>query len=177
METIAIMTRQTITSELTFESIFRSHGKGLYAFLFRMSGNQHDAEDLTQETFLSVMKKLPTFKGDSSMKTWIYSIAVNKFRDSLRYGKLRAHEPLAGNEAGSFRSPLDDLVTRESEKRVRSAFYALAENHRSAFSLVRFEGMSYREAAETLGTTLDMVRMRVHRAHLLLAEQLKEAKV
>ena len=171
------MTRQININEPTFEAIFRAYGKGLYAFLFRMSGNQHDAEDLTQETFLSVMKKLPTFKGDSSVKTWIYSIAVNKFRDSLRYGKLRAHEQLAGNEAGSFRNPLDDLVTRESGERVRTAFYALTENHRTAFSLVRFEEMSYREAAETLGTTLDTVRMRVHHAHLLLAEQLKEAKV
>ena len=80
------MTRQSNISvtELTFDAIFRDYGKGLYAFLFRMSGNQHDAEDLTQETFLSVMKKLPTFKGDSSLKTWMYSIATNKFRDALR---------------------------------------------------------------------------------------------
>ncbi len=169
------MTRQTNISELTFESIFRDYGKGLYKFLFRMSGSQHEAEDLSQETFVSVMKKLPTFKGESSVKTWIYAIAVNKYRDSLRYGKIRAHDPLAGDEPGSSQSPLDDLVARETESRVRTAFYALAEHHRTAFSLVRFEGLNYKEAAEVLGTTLDTVRMRVHRAHLLLAEQLKGA--
>jgi len=167
------MTRQTNISELTFESIFREYGKGLYLFLFRMSGCQHDAEDLTQECFVSVLKKLPTFKGDSSVKTWIYAIAINKYRDFLRYGRIRAHDPLTGDEPASFPSPLDDLVTKETRDRVRNAFYTLAEHHRTAFSLVRFEGLSYKEAAQVLGTTLATVRMRVHRAHLLLAEQLK----
>lgn len=170
------MIRQTNISELTFEAIFREYGKGLYMFLFRMSGSQHDAEDLTQESFVSVMKKLPTFKGESPVKTWIYAIAVNKYRDFLRYGRIRAHDPLTGDEPASSQSPLDDLVTRETGDRVRTAFYALADHHRTAFSLVRFEGLNYKEAAEVLGTTLDTVRMRVHRAHLLLAEQLKEAQ-
>ena len=172
------MTRQSNISvtELTFDAIFRDYGKGLYAFLFRMSGNQHDAEDLTQETFLSVMKKLPTFKGDSSLKTWMYSIATNKFRDALRYGKIREHDELSGNEPVHSKSPLSELMIKESGEQVKKAFYGLNEQHRAAFTLVRFEGLSYKEAAQTLGITLDTVRMRVHRAHLLLAEQLKEAQ-
>jgi RNA polymerase sigma-70 factor (ECF subfamily) len=172
------MTRQSNipVTELTFESIFHDYGKGLYAFLFRMSGNQHDAEDLTQETFLSVMNKLPTFNGDSSLKTWIYSIATNKFRDALRYGKIRDHDALSGNEPAHSRSPLSDLMVKECGEQVKAAFYGLNEQYRAAFALVRFEGMSYKEAALVLGTTLDTVRMRVHRAHLLLAELLKEAQ-
>jgi RNA polymerase sigma-70 factor (ECF subfamily) len=172
------MTRQNniLMAGLTFESIFCDYGKGLYAFLFRMSGNQHDAEDLTQETFLSIMKKLPTFNGESSLKTWIYSIAINKFRDALRYGKIRNHDELSGNEAAHYQSPLSNLMVKEYGERVRIAFYGLSEQHRAAFSLVRFEGMSYKEAAQVLGTTLDTVRMRVHRAHQLLAEQLKDAQ-
>ena len=172
------MTRQNDipVAELSFDSIFRNYGKGLYAFLFRMSGNQHDAEDLTQETFLSVMKKLPTFNGDSSLKTWIYSIATNKFRDALRYGKIREHDELTGNEPVHSRSPLSDLIVKESGEQVKTAFYGLNEQHRAAFTLVRFEGLSYKEAAQTLGITLDTVRMRVHRAHLLLAEQLKDTQ-
>jgi RNA polymerase sigma-70 factor (ECF subfamily) len=170
------MTRQNDITELNFDSIFRDHGKGLYSFLYRMSGSQHDAEDLTQETFLSVMRKLPTFKGDSSVKTWVYAIAVNKYRDSLRYGRLRAHDKVSGDEPASGQSPLGDLVAKETGERIRTAYQALPEHHRSAFSLVRFEGMTYRDAAQVLGTTLDTVRMRVHRAHLQLAEQLKGIK-
>jgi RNA polymerase sigma factor (sigma-70 family) len=64
-------------------------------------------------------------------------------------------------------------MARETADRVRTAFYGLSEQHRTAFSLVRFEGLSYQEAAQVIGTTLDTVRMRVHRAHLLLAEGLK----
>jgi len=175
-ETIATMTRQKNVSDtgLTFEEIFRDYGKGLYSFLYSMCGNQHDAEDLTQETFLSVMNKLPTFKGDSSLKSWIYAIAVNKFRDSLRYGRIREYKQLSGEEPASLQSPLSELVSRESAEKVKTAFYALADHHRTSFALVRFEGMSYKEAAQVLGTTLDTVRMRVHRAHILLAEQLKE---
>lgn len=177
IETNIIMTRQNDITELNFESIFREHGKGLYAFLFRLSGSQHDAEDLAQETFLSVMRKLPAFKGDSSVKTWVYAIAVNKYRDFLRYGRLRAHDKISGDEpAPPHQSPLNDLMAKETGYRVRTAFYALAEHHRTAFSLVRFEGMTYKDVAQLLGTTLDTVRMRVHRAHLLLAEQLKGVK-
>jgi RNA polymerase sigma-70 factor (ECF subfamily) len=110
------------------------------------------------------------------VKTWIYSIAVNKFRDSLRYGKIRAHTPLVGDEPAFSHNPLNELMARETGDRVRAAFNTLTEQNRSAFTLVRFEGMSYKEAAQVLGTTLDTVRMRVHRAHLLLAEQLKGAK-
>lgn len=170
------MTRQNDITDLNFEAIFREHGKGLYSFLFRMSGSQHDAEDLTQETFVSVMRKLPTFNGDSSVKTWVYAIAVNKYRDFLRYGRLRAHDKVSGDELASHQSPLNDLMAKEIGDRVRTAFHALAEHHRTAFSLVRFEGMTYKDAAQVLGTTLDTVRMRVHRAHLQLAEQLKGVK-
>ena len=169
-----MMTRQTITSPLNIESIFREYGKGLYSFLYRMSGNRHDAEDLTQETFVTVMQKLPSFKGKSSLKTWIYSVAVNKYRDSLRYGKIRAHEPMAEREMISPQNPLDVLIAKKTSDRLRAAFYGLAEHYRVSFSLVRFEGMTYKDAAAALGTTPDTVRMRVHRAHLTLAEQLKD---
>ena len=144
--------------------------------MFRMSGNQHDAEDLTQETFITIARKLPTFNGDSSLKTWIYSIAINKYRDSLRYDRIRAHDQIDENRTLSSQNPLDDYMAQETEDRIRTAFYGLTEHYRAAFALVRFEGMTYKEAAQALGTTLETLRMRVHRAHLMLAERLKDTR-
>ena len=173
-ETIFTMTRLNCTNECSFEVIYRAHGKDLYKFLCRLAGNRQDAEDLVQETFLSVMKKLPYFKGESSVKTWIYAIAVNKFRDGRRCGKVRDRDVLRGNEASASDNPLSTLVKAETRERVRKAFDDLPAHFREAFALVRFEGMSYREAAQTLGTTMDSIRMRVHRAHLMLAAQLRD---
>jgi RNA polymerase sigma-70 factor (ECF subfamily) len=168
------MTRHILTDALSFAEIYRAYGKEVYKFLFRLSGSQHDTEDLVQETFVSVMKKLPTFKGDSSLKTWIFSIAINKFRDNCRTLKIRGSDQLTCNESSSVHNPHDELVAREIRERVRTAFYALPEQQRTAFALVRFEGMAYKEAAQVVGTTLDTIRMRVHRAHQMLAEQLKD---
>ncbi len=168
------MTRLYDTDEFSFEAIFRTHGKEIYKFLYRLSGSQHDAEDLMQDTFLSIINKLPTFKGDSSLKTWIYSIALNKFRDSHRYGKSRKNDSLSGNEKASHNNPHNELVAQETRERVKKAFYSLPEQQQTAFALVRFEGMAYKEAAQVVGTTVDTIRMRVHRAHQILAEQLRD---
>ena len=168
------MTRLTSTDECSFEMIFRMHGKHLYKFLYRLAGNRQDAEDLVQETFLSVMKKLPYFKRESSVKTWIYAVAINKFRDARRCGKVRALDALRGDETSSSEDPLSTLVDEETRDRVRRAFNDLPAHFREPLALVRFEGMSYRDAAQALGTTSDGIRMRVHRAHLMLAEQLRD---
>ena len=168
------MTRLNDGEMISFEAVYRAHGKDIYKFLFRLSGSQHDAEDLLQETFLSVMNKLPTFKGDSSLKTWIYSIAINKFRDSCRHAKIRNPGHQHEVEQAAPHNQLDELVASETKDRVKHAFYSLPEEQRTAFALVRFEGMAYKEAAQAIGTTLDTIRMRVHRAHKMLAEQLKD---
>jgi RNA polymerase sigma-70 factor (ECF subfamily) len=168
------MTRQINTDDHSFEVIYRSYGKEVYKLLFRLSGSQHDTEDLLQDTFTAIMVKLPTFKGESSLKTWIYAIAINKFRDNHRSSKVRRTEVLAGDEKSSANNPHDDAVAQETRERVKKAFYSLPEQQRTAFALVRFEGMAYKEAAQVMGTTLDTIRMRVHRAHQQLAEQLKD---
>jgi RNA polymerase sigma-70 factor (ECF subfamily) len=159
-----------------FEKIFTDYGRDLYLFLLRLTGNVHDAQDLTQESFFLAFRSLDSFKGQSSLKTWLYSIAINKFRDNLR--KNRRFIP--GGEAGSADipsarlNPLESLERQEQARRVHAALQSLPENFRTALILVRFEEMTYKEAGIALGTTVETVRMRVHRAHLMLADFLKK---
>ncbi len=162
------------TNDKDFEMIYRTHGKDLYKFLFRLAGNSQDAEDLVQETFLVVMKKLPFFRGESSIKTWIYSIAVNKFRDALRHKKVWRQNAVLGDETAASDNPLGTLLNSEMRRRIRKAFDELPAQFMEALTLVRFEGMSYRDATQVIGTTSDSIRMRVHRAHLMLAAQLRD---
>ena len=159
---------------ISFETVYHDYGKDVYRLLFRLCGNQHDTEDLLQETFISIMRNLPEFKGDSSLKTWICSIAINKFRDRCRAVKIRKIDFQAEVELTAPDNQHDELVAAELRVKVKKAFHTLPEEHQIAFALVRFDGMSYKEAALALGTTLGTIRMRVHRAHHLLADILRE---
>jgi RNA polymerase sigma-70 factor, ECF subfamily len=156
--------------------IYSTYGRQLYLFALRLTGNSHEAEDLVQETFLLAFRSLDSFKGESSVKTWLFSIAINKHRDQLRKSRRYFSDAEADNEAVPCPrpNPYDSFEQQEKAQRIRSALRSLPENYRTALILVRFQEMTYKEAGQALGTTLETVRMRVHRGHLMLAQLLKE---
>ncbi len=156
--------------------IYAELGRPLYLFALRLTGNTHEAEDLVQETFLLAFRNLDSFKGESSLKTWLFSIAINKHRDQLRKSRRYFADAGENNEAIPCPrpGPDDSFEQQEKAQRIRRALKSLPEQYRTALMLVRFEEMTYKEAGETLGTTLETVRMRVHRAHRMLADLLKE---
>lgn len=149
---------------------------GIYAYLHRLCGCPHLAEDLLQETFLAVFRGLADFKGQSSPRTWLYAIATNKFRDHCRnrWGRVELDSESLEALPSPGPLPVEEVIQREESRRICEAVLALPPELRTALLLVRFEEMKYREAAEVLGTTLSTVRMRVHRAHCILAETLGE---
>ena len=150
-----------------FCALYERHAGGVRAYLLRMTRSPDLADDLTQEAFLHALNGLAGFSGDCSFKTWVYQIAMNRFRDHLRRKRPAAGaEWLTSDNPDSALAP-DELAQRNEEvQRVRDAVAALPEELRAPLVLVRFEGLKYREAAEVLGITLDAVRMRVHRAHM-----------
>lgn len=160
-----------------FTLLYQRTAAGIYAYLYRLCGCRHLAEDLLQETFLTVFRSMGDFKARSSIRTWVYAIATNKFRDHCR-NKRRTVEidpdiletrPAPGPE------PLEAMIRREDSLRVRQAVQTLPPELKATLLLVRFEGLKYREAAEVLGTTQATVRMQVHRAHRILARTLGAA--
>ncbi len=148
-----------------------------------MSGNESDAEDIVQDAFLQVCRKLPAFRGDSEFSTWLYRVTVNAALMNRRTHASRHVKSLeqflpqfdqAGNHArldldyGRV-AQADELVERAQLTRmIGVAISRLPDIYRTAFVLCDLEELSAREAAEILGVKAAAVRQRVHRARLMM---------
>jgi RNA polymerase sigma-70 factor, ECF subfamily len=150
----------------TWEEVVAEHSGRVYRLAYRLTGNVHDAEDLTQEVFVRVFRSLSTYT-PGTFEGWLHRITTNLFLDQVRRKKrIRfdaladdASERLPGREPDPSRayddSHLDDDVQR--------ALDALQPDFRAAVVLCDIEGLSYEEVAATLGIKLGTVRSRIHR--------------
>jgi RNA polymerase sigma-70 factor (ECF subfamily) len=159
-----------------FSLFYRQTAPDIHAYLRRLCGSPHLAEDLLQETFLAAFRCLADFEGRSSPRTWVHAIATNKFRDYLRnrWGKVDIDSEKLDALPSIEHAPLEAAIQGEECRRTRGAISALPPELRAPLLLVRFEGMKYRDAAQVLGITQATVRMRIHRAHRILAQTLGE---
>ena len=166
-----------------FEELYRTHAGRLYSVALRLVGNPADAEDLLQEIFLAAHRKLDTFRGESSLGTWLYRLATNLCLDHLRSrtGRSRHVTDSIDDEPGLFdvatSSLAEQTVTRMDLER---ALARLPEGCRSAFVLHDVEGLEHREVAEILGVAEGTSKSQVHKARLklrkMLGSQEKERK-
>ncbi len=147
-----------------FDALFARHAARVNAYLRRMVGPS-TADDLTQVTFLSVVRSRSRFQRGARFRPWLYAIATNAARDHVRRAR--------------FESPSDDGEMPEQvaetllpdpalEKAVHAALAQLPEQQREAILLHRFEGFSFGEIAETLGLTESAVKVRAHRGYVRL---------
>ncbi|MBI9115176.1 RNA polymerase sigma factor SigE [Sanguibacter suaedae] len=156
----------------TWESIVRDHSARVYRLAYRLTGNQHDAEDLTQDVFVRVFRSLKDYT-PGTFEGWLHRITTNLFLDQVRRkkrirmdatGEIDAQHPARGElhepERGFEHAHLDHDVQR--------ALDALAPEYRAAVVLCDIEGLSYEEIAVTLGIKLGTVRSRIHRARTQL---------
>ncbi len=169
-----------------FESLVDSHERRLYWIVKRIVGQQQDAEDIVQATFLSALEHLGSFRQASSFKTWITRIATNKALNLLAKRKglpsISLDAAIAEDETGTIPHPeyIADwkekpsaLVERSELRRILDeAVDSLPEKYRLVFTLRDVEGMSVRDTAEMLGITEANVRVRLLRARLALREKL-----
>jgi RNA polymerase sigma-70 factor (ECF subfamily) len=155
----------------------------IYRLALRMLGNEQDAEDVLQNTFISAFTHLSKFEGRSSILTWLYRIAVNESLMSMRRGKPEVNiddvEPsddtddLSQTQFVDWGSlPEDMLLSTEGKEALDHAIQALPENLRMVFLLRDIQELSIKETAETLGLTEANVKIRLLRARLSLREQL-----
>lgn len=170
-----------------FESLMARHERRVYALALRMLRNEHDAEDVTQQTFLSAVEGLAKFRGDSSFSTWVLRIAtyaalkIIRKRNGLDVVSFdQATDTTPENEGfphpefiADWRESPERLVARnETRQLIDTALAELDEKHRLVFLLRDVEGLSVRETAETLGLTEVNVKVRLLRARLRLRERL-----
>lgn len=169
-----------------FEELVSRHEGRVYALAWRILRNQHDAEDITQQTFLDALEHLDGFRGDARFGTWLLRIAtyaalkVIRKRQGLDTISLEgATHPDAEADAprpefvADWRESPEHLVrNRETARLIESALDELDEKHRVVFLLRDVEGLSIRETAETLGISEANVKVRLLRARLQLRERL-----
>jgi RNA polymerase sigma-70 factor (ECF subfamily) len=152
-------------ADLDFEKLYETYRSRVFSTAYRMLSNRTDAEDVTQDVFVKVFKKLKSFRGDSAVSTWIYRIAVNSCLDFRRRRRLRQAVSLdEGMEIGS--TPLS--VTRLIE----SALPRMAEGYRQVFILHDIQGLKHKEIGKILGITDGASKSQLHRARAFLRREL-----
>ena len=173
--------------EITFEEVYSDCSPKILNLAFRFTSNEENARDLTQEIFIKVFQNLKNFKGESSAFTWVYRIAVNHILNFLKKEKRRKYIQLIDQnvkdafieETGSRSminanpSPAQLLEDEERTRIVKSFIDELAPKYRVPFTLFKYEGMSYKEIAESLQISLSAVETRIHRARKQLITKLE----
>ena len=173
-----------------FESLVSLHERHIYSLAFRMLQNTHDAEDVTQQTFLSAIKHLPNFRGEASFATWIHRIATHAALKVIRKRKglatvslEEATEPQEDYDGiahpefiADWKQSPEQLVERNETRRLLEETLAqLDDKHRLVFLLRDVEGLSVKETAEALGLSEANVKVRLLRTRLQLRELLTRA--
>ena len=151
-----------------YEDLYRRHGARLYNLAYRMLGQAADAEDLLQETFLQVFRRIDTFKGESALGTWLYRLATNLCLDRLRSRAGKADRQTSSLEdirewrlAG--RGTIDGGAGRMDLER---AIARLPDACRAAFLLHDVEGFEHQEVGKMLGVSDGTSKSQVHKARL-----------
>ena len=154
-----------------FEELYRAHSARLYSLLLRMVGGAEDAEDLLQDVFLQAHRKLDSFRGDSSLGTWLYRLAVNQCLDYLRgrQSKMtRVTESFEDEAVQEPASPAPVVPAAISRVDLERAIARLPEGCRLAFVLHDVEGFAHHEVASLLGISEGTSKSQVHKARLKL---------
>ena len=159
-----------------FDELVHRYDRELYYYLYRYLGNSANADDVLQKTFLTVLEKCNKFDADRKFRPWLYTIAVNEANDHLR--KIRRssvisiNAPLGKDDTctladivvGNEPEPFENAMDREIAGKVRDAVDALPEQMKQAVYMIYFQGLSYREAARTIGIHYITMTERVKRA-------------
>jgi RNA polymerase sigma-70 factor (ECF subfamily) len=160
-----------------FESIYKEYSGFVYNVAFRVVNNIDEAEEVTQEVFLTVYRKLKSFKFKSSLKTWVYRIAVNMAIDYARKRSREQHHTVLyeDNKLNKTIDSAGEEIEREQQEKIISTLLeALSPNQRVCIVLRSIEGLSYQEIAESLNININTVRSRLKRARETLLVLRKE---
>ena len=162
----------------TWAELVEEHGDSVYRLAFRLTGNPHDAEDLTQETFMRVFRSLKKYKA-GTFEGWLHRITTNLFLDMVRHRQAIRMEALPENYdrvPGTAPTPEQVYADANLDPDLERALAALHPDYRAAVVLCDVVGLTYEEIADTLGVKMGTVRSRIHRARTQLRANLEAAE-
>src|ERR1700757_4046462 len=165
-----------------FAALFHAHKARIYSVCLRMTNNAAEAEDLTQDAFLQVFRKIATFRGDSAFSTWLHRIAVNTVLMHFRKKSLiqvSLDEPYSNSDGAKVRREygaqdncLAGCVDRVA---LANAIKDLPQGYRTIFVLHEVEGYEHQEIAEMLGCSVGNSKSQLHKAKLRIRELLSQS--
>jgi len=159
----------------TWEEIVTEHSARVYRLAYRLTGNQHDAEDLTHDVFIRVFRSLGSYQ-PGTFEGWLHRITTNAFLDKMRRKQRIRFDALSDDAAARLPTrevgPEQSYTDTHFDDDVQHALDALSADFRAAVVLCDIEGLSYEEIATTLGIKLGTVRSRIHRGRSQLREAL-----
>jgi RNA polymerase sigma-70 factor, ECF subfamily len=167
-----------------FHELIRPYEKLVYVTIFAILKNEAEAEDAAQETMINAFRHLSGFRGESKFSTWLVTIAMNEARKRLRKAKAGAEDSLdepKEDSEGDFTPavltdwreiPLQALERKELREKLREAVAMLPEKYREVFVLRDIEEFNQEETAAALGISVTLVKVRLHRARMMLQKQL-----
>ncbi len=163
----------------SWEQVVREHSARVYRLAYRLTGNRHDAEDLTQEVFVRVFRSLPTYT-PGTFEGWLHRITTNLFLDiTRRRQRIRFEglgEEITARLCGAEPTPSQAFDERHLDGDVAAALADLPPEYRAAVVLCDIEGLSYEEIAGVLGVKLGTVRSRIHRGRAQLRTALEHRR-
>jgi RNA polymerase sigma-70 factor, ECF subfamily len=170
-------------NQAAFEVLVRRYEDRLFNTVFRLMGNNEDAQDVVQDSFINAYQSLHTFRRDSQFFTWLYRIAYNTAVSHKRKQKGTVSIDASRNgESGVGIDPLDNseynqpgnaLQKSEEERRIQKALNQLSPEHKVVLVYKDIDDLKYEEIADILGVPVGTVRSRLHRARLELRELLE----
>jgi RNA polymerase sigma-70 factor (ECF subfamily) len=167
-----------------FHELIRPYERMVYLTLFSIVKNETEAEDGAQETVISAYRHLASFRGDAKFSTWLTTIAINEGRKRLRKAKRAAEESIEEEVEAHERDyspapltdwreiPLEALERKELREALRVAVAELPDIYRQVFTLRDLEELNVEETAQALGITTGAVKVRLHRARMMLQKRL-----
>jgi RNA polymerase sigma-70 factor (ECF subfamily) len=182
----ALIQRCVAGDEQAFATLVADHQRMVVQLALNLLGDRDEALDLSQEVFLRVFRTIGRFRGQSTLKTWIYRIAVNQARNRHRFWRRRRRADQVSLEThvaahGEFLSSPDSrpdrvFAQRELAERLDQALESLPFDQRTAIVLREVDGLSYDEIAYSLGVAVGTVKSRLTRARQTLRLELREAR-
>ena len=157
-----------------FSSLYAENSRAIYYLALRFLGDPQKAEDATHDVFLKAFRKLDQFRGEASLRTWLYRIAINHCQNLRqawhdRHVFSNADDAVWENATAKTDSPLRVLETKELGQRIQKTLDGLSDEYRLLLLLVADEELSYEQVGALVGQSPDAVRGKLHRARKTFA--------
>lgn len=159
------MDRYAVGNDAAFAELYDLLAPRLFAFLMRQTGHRARAEDLVQQTFLQMHCARHTYVTGADVLPWAFAIARRLLIDSYRRGKREVLVDTLDPPAVDEGAPDDALRRKQAAQVIQRTLDSLPETQRTAFMLIKYDGLTFAQAAEALGTTVTAVKLRAHRCY------------